>query len=341
MAWWWLIACRDGPTTDTDDEAPYALTERPANPTCLAPERPPFEPDPESPFPDLLSETGCFEADDRTTPVAGAIPYDVAVSFWSDAADKERWLAIPDGTAITVGDDGDWDLPAGSVLIKHFRLFDLLFETRLFVRHDDGGWAGYGYVWEGADAGYVWSSFDEDVVGQPWHYPSSGECSMCHTGAAGGSLGLETGQLDIDFTYPNGRESNQVETLAYIGVLEALPSARGAYPDPYFAPELESGAKAWLHVNCSGCHRPGASLGFDLTYATAFADAGLCGEPASNDLGLPGLMLVAPGDPATSALSIRIHANDATKMPPIGRNLVDDAGAALIDAWIESLTACP
>ncbi|NJN53042.1 MAG: hypothetical protein HC809_16040 [Gammaproteobacteria bacterium] len=68
--------------------------------------------------------------------------------LWSDNADKERWLALPPGGRIRVAEDGDWELPIGSVLVKHFRLGARLVETRLFMRHDDGDWGGYSYEWD-------------------------------------------------------------------------------------------------------------------------------------------------------------------------------------------------
>ena len=36
---------------------------------------------------------------------------------------------------------------------------------------------------------------------------------QCHTTAAGFTLGLETLQLNGDFSYPNGVTANQLETL--------------------------------------------------------------------------------------------------------------------------------
>ena len=63
--------------------------------------------------------------------------------FWSDGSTKARFLALPNGQNITVGADGDWDFPNGSVLVKNFALGTRLVETRLFMRHPDGIWAGY------------------------------------------------------------------------------------------------------------------------------------------------------------------------------------------------------
>lgn len=63
--------------------------------------------------------------------------------------------------------------------------------------------------------------------------------------------------------------------------------------------------------------------------------------PATGDLGVPGASIVAPGEPAQSVLSLRMHATDEQRMPQLGSLVHDDAGIALVDAWIESLTVCP
>jgi hypothetical protein len=40
-------------------------------------------------------------------------------------------------------------------------------------------------------------------------------------------------------------------------------------------------------------------------------------------------------------LSLRIHATDSKRMPPVSVSVIDDAGAAIVDDWIRSLPACP
>ena len=65
------------------------------------------------------------------------IPYDLISPLWSDGAKKERFLAIPDGTTITINADGDWDLPKGSIAMKTFAVDGKRVETRLFMRHAD------------------------------------------------------------------------------------------------------------------------------------------------------------------------------------------------------------
>jgi uncharacterized repeat protein (TIGR03806 family) len=306
---------------------------------------------PTSTFPEQLSGTGCVDALNPSQPVDGMIPYGIRHAFWSDGADKERWLAIPDGTTITVGTDGDWDLPVGAVLLKHFRLHDILVETRLFVRHDDGEWAGYAYVWDeaGTEASYARGGGTTTVMDQTWALPSSAQCLQCHTEAAGRTLGLETGQLNRDFAYPSGT-SDQLLTLDHIGLFSEPLLADGATSDSLASlPErdglesLDERATAVLHVNCSICHQPDGTGGgeMDLRYATSLPDMNVCEvAPSAGDLGIPDAVLLRPGEPDESLIPLRMQALDAQRMPSVGTTVVDEAGAALIEEWITSLTDC-
>jgi hypothetical protein len=73
-------------------------------------------------FPILLSETGCFDPADPAQPVTGVLPYEVASPFWSDVAEKDRYMAVPRGEVVTVASDGHFDFPIGTVLAKTFTI---------------------------------------------------------------------------------------------------------------------------------------------------------------------------------------------------------------------------
>lgn len=301
-------------------------------------------------FPAQLSKTGCFDAADPGKPTEGLIPYQVNAPFWSDGAGKKRWFAIPDGSTIAFDGDGDLDLPVGSVVAKEFTLGGKRIETRLFVRHQDGDWAGYSYEWNDAqtDATYVPGGKTKQIEGQAWLYPSSAQCLRCHTEQAGRTLGLEFGQLNGLQTYPSGVTAHQITTLDKIGMLAApLPAAVEALPrlpDPLGADPLESRAKSYLHTNCSFCHQPGGTgLGdADYRYATPFASMKICGvAPTQDDFGVPGAQVIAPGKPELSVLSLRVHALDLRRMPPLSSSVVDTQGASMLDAFITSLPGCP
>jgi uncharacterized repeat protein (TIGR03806 family) len=297
-----------------------------------------------------LSATGCVNASNAMQPASGLIPYKPNAPFWSDGAVKERWMGLPDGQNITVGAEGDWDFPNGTVLMKNFRLDDRLIETRLFMRHPDGVWAGYSYEWNAAqtDATLVRGGKQVTVAGHQWIYPSEGQCLLCHTEAAGRSLGLETKQLAFNITYPQtNRDAHQLVTLNTIDAL-ASPIANPTDQVPYPNPTGTSGtlgerARAYLHTNCSQCHRPGGptTSTMDLRYATALADTHACDvAPGLGDLGISDARLIAPGAATRSVLIERMSRRDAHGMPPVGSAQVDAEGAALLTNWVNSLTSC-
>ena len=304
-----------------------------------------------SPVATLLSATGCVNAANPAAPAAGLIPYTVAAPFWSDGAAKERWLAIPNGTTVAVQGDGDFSLPAGTVLVKNFRLGAALVETRLFMRHPEGHWAGYSYEWNSAqsDATLVQGGKVVAVGGQSWIFPSGNDCLTCHTAAAGFALGLETAQLNGSFTYAStGRTANQLATLDSIGVFAAPLGDPGTAPrlaDPAdTAASLDARARAYLHTNCAGCHRPNGPTPspIDLRSATLLASTGACdAPPQSGDVGIgQGARIIAPGNVDLSVLVARMDRRDVHAMPPLASNVVDGAGVTLIRDWIASLTGC-
>lgn len=302
--------------------------------------------------PRLLSDTGCVNSNDAKQPASGLIPYAINVPFWSDGADKDRWMALPGGQNIAVQPDGDWSFPTGTVLMKNFHIGTRLIETRLFMRHPDGVWGGFSYEWNAqqTDATLLEGGAVRDLGnGSSWIFPSEGQCLECHTEAAGRALGLETAQLNRSFTYPQtNRTANELTTLNYIGMLTpaiADASTQPALPDPFNSnAALGDRARAYLHSNCSQCHRPGGPTpsNMDLRYTTRLIATNACdAPPQSGDLGLgANARLIAPGNSGNSLLAVRMNRRDSGGMPPLASNSVDTAGVSLIAQWIDSLPAC-
>ncbi|MCU0951525.1 MAG: PQQ-dependent sugar dehydrogenase [Burkholderiaceae bacterium] len=302
-------------------------------------------------IPTQLSATGCVSASNATQPASGLIPYAPNAAFWSDGASKTRYLALPNGQNITVGSDGDWDFPNGSVLVKNFAIGSRLVETRLFMRHTNGNWGGYTYEWNtaGTDATRVIGGKTVQVAGQGWVFPSEAQCFSCHTQASGRSLGLETAQLNGNLLYAaTNRTANQIVTLNAIGTLSppitATPASLPSMPDPYgSAGTAAERARAWLHTNCSHCHRPGGGTptSLDLRYTTALAQTNACDiAPQAGDLGIANARLIAPGSAARSIVVARSNRRDAAAMPPLASTRVDTAGVAVLSNWINALTSC-
>jgi uncharacterized repeat protein (TIGR03806 family) len=303
------------------------------------------------PVPDDLAATGCMAAANPQQPAPGLIGYSVNAPFWSDGADKERYLALPDGTWMTADATGRIAFPSGAVLVKTMRLAGQPVETRLLMNHPDTGWAGYTYEWsaDGTRATRVRGGKTRFIAGQDWIYPSEGQCFQCHTAAAGIVLGPEVAQLNRPHYYPaTGRTANQLDTLARVGMLAGVAPATTLMPlpDPAVAYHtLEQRARAYLHANCANCHRPAGPTpsAMDLRYQAplAIGTTRTCNVmPQSGDLGIANARLVAPGDPARSILLQRVTRRDAHGMPPLGSSLADAAGAALLRDWIIATPAC-
>ena len=307
--------------------------------------------EPNDNFPSRLSQwSGCVNPSNPREISASMIPYDIAAPLWSDGASKDRYFAIPDGTNITVNEDGEFLFPPGSLLIKNFFVNDRIVETRLFMLHPDesaaigGVWAGYSYAWneDQTDAELLRSS-DRRTFGDgvQWSYPTRGQCMACHTTVANFVLGLETAQLNFPFTYPStGNRANQLATIGHIQLLNNPPDP-GSSPSlaTYFDNTRSAAdrARAYLHSNCSSCHRPGglARANINLLYTASREDLGMCDTPPEEgNLDIPNAQLIAPGSVERSILYQRMNRRDSSQMPPLATDFADPTGLNLVSNWI-------
>ena len=316
-----------------------------------------------------LRETGCMDAQHPTQLAAALIPYEVNSPLWSDGADKQRGLMLPQGGKIHVKDcarqpsecngaydTGRWVLPVGTVLVKSFDFDGKLVETRLFVRFDAETWVGYSYQWneQQTQATIVPDErrsveFDTGKRKVEWNYPSRLDCMKCHNQAGGSSLGPETAQLN---RLVDGK--NQLDRFSELGVFDAALTTpyAAALVTPYTsqagmppsAASIESRTRAYLHANCGFCHRPDADFpSLDLRFGVPLADMGVCGtEPAKGDVGVPGATNLTPGKPMQSVMWLRVHAQpEEGRMPQIGTYVIDDAAVQLLGDWISGISGCP
>lgn len=322
--------------------------------------------------PTLLSQTGCVDMASPAKPAPGLVPYSVRSALWSDGATKERFMRVPDGMKIHAldcavdvdackdpglggsgADEGHFEMPVGSVLVKNFSIDGKHIETRLFMRRSTQTWKGFSYEWNDPpteatlipDTAEFAMGKDRPLGGgaQIWHYPSRDQCLECHTKFAGRSLGPTTAQLNSDYAYPDGT-ANQLQKLTELGLFDVAPKNIAGYPDPAGTGTLEERARSYMQANCSICHRPGGEFStIDMRFVTPFATTNLCGA-SERDTGtaVPAQRIV-PGNPAMSAMSFRMHDLGDFRMPKIGSNMVDPAGTKLIDDWITALptNACP
>lgn len=309
-----------------------------------------------SDFPELLSETGCVDPANPKAPATGVIPYAPIAQLWSDGAEKERYLAIPDDQRIALAENGDFDLPTGSVLIKHFEFGGLYHETRLLMRTDDG-WAGYSYEWNAdqSDARLLQNGKATLLEnGVRWQYPSRSECMVCHTEVAGRILGLEAAQLDHPIPHGDDEPENQLGWLfdrdffsTELATASLIPGREVALVDPLGEADVAPRARAYLHANCAMCHQPGAmaTTSFDLRHDVPFADMGVCDTRAERVLwgfSVPPARqrVVTPGSPDASVVYLRISTRTLFQMPPLGSGVIDQVGLELIGDWITAIPGC-
>jgi mono/diheme cytochrome c family protein len=122
-------------------------------------------------------------------------------------------------------------------------------------------------------------------------------------------------------------------------------STQPVLPDPFdSSAPLGERARAYLHSNCSQCHRPGGPTptNLDLRYTTSLAGTHACDVlPQSGDLGLgTDARIIAPGSSINSLMTHRMNRRDSAAMPPLASASVDTQGVSLVAQWIDSLTAC-
>lgn len=314
-----------------------SLPQRPINERCFGSIEPPRR----------LTEHPCFDGD-VARPAEALVSYGVRAPLWSDGADKARFMAIPDGASFSVSDRGEWQLPRDGVLVKEFALNGRRLETRFLTRQPDGAYRFYTYAFVDGqdDAELTLDGATIDLGGETWTVPSERDCQRCHTRAAGVALGLQSAQLDRSWHYGSSLEdADQLEALFAIGFVEdrQRPTFSLAdYVDDSATPAER--ARAYLHANCSHCHRPGGvAIGtLDLRADVSFKSMDVCmtlpgfGDPTGKD----GRILV-PGEPDRSILYLRLRSIAPNfAMPPLGRSVVDPMTEELFRSWIAGIASC-
>jgi uncharacterized repeat protein (TIGR03806 family) len=312
-----------------------------------------------------LSETGAFRDAEQLQAAPGLVPYDLQSPLWSDGAYKQRWISLPELGSVQADEQAPWRVPPGTVLVKQFEMpLDerapderRRLETRLLVAAQSGSFYGVTYRWneEQTDAALVLEPQTEELSiideqgatrVQPYYYPGPSDCITCHTSTAGYVLGLRTRQLNHDFDYGNGLPAiNQLVSWSAWGFLDRSFSDEEAAAEPRLAnvadesQSLEKRVRSYWDGNCSMCHAgtSGSVAGWDARFITPLAEQGLEEAPQMVSPGVP-KSLIDPGDPAGSYIYLRSATVDrALRMPPIGRNRVDQTYVEVLARWIESL----
>jgi uncharacterized repeat protein (TIGR03806 family) len=314
--------------------------------------------------PDTLSAYRFFTDANAHTANTGVTPYDLNTPLWSDGALKFRYVYIPPGAHAEYRDDGVFEFPVGTVLIKTFAFAaDMrqpeqnvrFLETRLLIHRADG-WIALPYVWNAAQTearlspigASVPVSFTNDqgaAVQLDWAVPNRNQCKGCHDHAGDlVPIGPTARNLNRDLAYPDGAEGQLSHWLAS-GLIDRVPAdaprAANAY-DPASG-TVEARARAYLNVNCAHCHNPDGpahTSGLDLRWSqTDPTQWGVLKRPVAAGRGSEGYdFAIEPGHPERSILVARMESTEPGEMmPELGRQLVDPRAVALMRTWIADM----
>jgi len=312
-------------------------------------------------FPEMLSETGVFSDLDSLTPTSGLIEYEPSHPFWTDGAEKRRWIGLPEGVTIDFTAD-DWTFPLGTIAVKHFEMQMIedtpgsarRLETRVLYNTAQG-WQGRSYRWnaeqteaikllDGQTEQLSIAMNDGSVREQQYDYPSQADCKTCHVEASTYLLGLETAQLNTSFAYA-AMSDNQLRSFNNIGMFSYDIGSHAQYEVlPALDDEsasIESRARAYLDVNCSACHQPRGMAPTSMDFrieADSDSLKAIDVWPQAGSFDISDPRIIAAGSKERSVLWHRMQSLDTGRMPPISTHVVDKAGVRLIGEWIDSLT---
>ena len=299
----------------------------------------------DNPPPALLSESRYHDPRNPDSVPSEAISFAPTLSFFSDYAQKNRWVILPEGSAFAINDDGRITTPVGTEFVKVMRRDGRLLETRVLRRRNEERWDAFTYVWrdDQTDADLTTTAVNVEAVEPTWRVPTQSECMSCHTRAAEFVLGFELEQ----FT------AQALESLRQQGAFAEAPqnqwdAARAARGTVVSTENLDSSltqrARSYLHVNCAHCHLPDGptSSPMDLRLTTPFASAAICNAPITRpeNAHRSDALLVAPGDSQRSFLLHRMQSLPGNEVMPPLRVQRDDVGFQTIELWIDGLAGC-
>jgi hypothetical protein len=303
---------------------------------------------------EILSGPPGLYADERCEQLAeGVRPYEPRYALWSDAAEKDRFVVLPEGAVIDGTDPDRWRYPTGIRFYKTFSRDGLKLETRIMEKTGSGygpdAWSFRAYAWLPDQSGVqlVEATGRADVIGTSHDIPSVAQCRSCH-GAAGQDA--INGFSAIQLNHP--RAGVTLAKLLDEGVLVS-PLGSDLLDLALVPGDLRARASlGYLHSNCGNCHggpTPRASMTLRLSVGqleveatSAYASA--VGQPLqvwtgrSQANGFPIELRIAPSAAAASGVVARMSVRGSRdQMPPSGTELVDAEGVAAVSAWIGSL----
>lgn len=271
-------------------------------------------------------------------PAANVEVLELSSTLFTDYAEKQRLIKLPQGKKMKLTGNGLPDFPEGTLIAKTF-YYPLgpggklqIMETRLLLL-EGGKWNVAVYKWnkEQTEAFLI---TDGDVVPVKrldsngkmmaigYHIPANQECVSCHhSNDTILPIGPKARNLNVEVV----REQSRINQLQYLidkGLMSAEKLDKIEKLPPYkdTKASIHERARGYLEINCAHCHQQGGFAGrttLNLDY---------------------GSMLDKTG--------IRLHRNNILMrmsemgdfhMPKLGTTMIDTAGLQLIKDYLETL----
>lgn len=271
-------------------------------------------------------------------PSADVALLELSSTLFTDYAEKQRLIRIPEGQKMILKGNGLPEFPEGTLIAKTFyypsetgRKTQIV-ETRLLI-FKASKWNSGTYKWnedqreaflieDGATVPVTVKTLTGKLTRIAYHIPDQKECVSCHH--SGNSI-LPIGPKVRNLNRTVEREGKHINQLKYLmdrGFIQSSqPDSFQRLPD-YKDRKLHPGlrARAYLDVNCAHCHQPGGYAGqttLDLDYGT--------------DLDRTGIKF------NRSNIIIRMSNMGEYHMPKLGTTVIDNEGLKLIKSYLGSI----
>ncbi|MEY4515073.1 MAG: hypothetical protein RLZZ450_7195 [Pseudomonadota bacterium] len=206
--------------------------------------------EPEAGLPSDVFCTGLYKGRDPKTHADEAKPYTPGVKFWSDGAQKDRFLYLPPHTQIDTSDLDAWKFPVGTKAWKEFHIDGKLVETRIFWKRSAAKWESGTYLWDESETNATLNtSLRAILLPNGYEIPNARDCGKCHHGGSDSLLGVEAVALALPMA-----EGETLSKLIAAGAL-SHPPVRKIVKLPEDSTGKAAAALGYLHVNCGmPCH---------------------------------------------------------------------------------------
>jgi hypothetical protein len=306
-------------------------------------------------LPDDVFCIGLYVQHDSKQYAVDALPYTPGVTFWSDAAEKQRYLYLPPSTQIDTSNLDAWKFPVGTKAFKEFRFGGKLVETRLFLKVDATSWVAGTYIWDADEKTAPLNTSRSGVLlDSGYEIPTAKDCGKCHHGGSDSLLGVEA----VELALPTA-QGITLTSLAAAGRL-SNPPAQTTITLPDDGTGKAAAALGYLHANCGmPCHS-NRGLGHETelvmrlradefwsptglaipavtatdTYLATFKKDPTTASVAQE---FPGDFRITPGSHDNSLVWQLSHTRGMYQMPPLVSHKVDDVGTQKLADWIDAL----